>query len=43
MRTVDHRSFYLGRRASGERSIATNAPAIDEATELGEIDDLLSV
>ena len=43
MRTVDGRAFYLGRRATGEKSVATSAPPLEEEAELGEVDDLLSV
>jgi len=45
MRTVDGRSFYLGRRAQGEPSTSVvSAPTtLDEEAEFGEVDDLLSV
>lgn len=48
MRTVDNRLFYLGRReqtdaARGETCVATSAPLLDEAEELGEVEDLLAV
>ena len=42
MRTVDGRTFYLGRRAQcGETS--TCVPPLDEEAEFGAVDDLLSV
>lgn len=44
MRTVDGRSFYLGRRAQGEATMsASSVPTLDEEEEFGEVDDLLSV
>ena len=42
MRTVDGRTFYLGRRAQGGET-STCVPPLDEEAEFGAVDDLLSV